>query len=247
MNPVNFVDPWGEDVEIMIGRPYIKRSGEWSPYGHVAIRVVDTNGSRKYDQCYDFGRYGETWGVGKSKGEGILNVASGRDYLIRESRERDTIVYRIETDETTDKNVINFYNAQIHAGYQRLDIQKKLGYPNSKTYQLNKQYDAAPITGWGRNTCVTKTAEGCKASKYAPLEDNISDALDELYPENVEKNMEEIFSEDESLIVERRIYRRENAKAPERISHSEFIKKKKFLIEIEKKSRKDAWKEPKKK
>jgi len=245
-NPVNFLDPYGEDVEIMVGRPYRKHSGAWSPYGHVAIRVVDSD-DRKYDKSFDFGRYGKTWGLGKSKGEGIMNIAPGFDYLKRKSRERDTIVYKIKTKESTDRKILNYYQNQINEGKHRRDLEKRLGYPNSKTYQLKDEYDAAVILKWYRNTCVTKSREGCAESGYEPLEDDIAEALDELYPKNVEKNLEGIFMQNDSPIIERRIYRKRKVYSPEKISHSNFIKRKKVLISIEKISREDAWKEPKQK
>ncbi len=65
LNPVAFADPDGNDYELLIGGPY----GEHR-YGHVALRVFGDG----YDTTYDFGRYGETWGVGNSKGDGVLRV-----------------------------------------------------------------------------------------------------------------------------------------------------------------------------
>ena len=52
-------------VEILVGGPYKNHS-----YGHAALHVITKEGGR----VYDYGRYGNTWGVGNSEGEGILNV-----------------------------------------------------------------------------------------------------------------------------------------------------------------------------
>ena len=60
--------------ELLVGGPYADH-----PYGHTALRVT-TKGE---DHIYDYGRYGRTWGVGKSEGDGVLNVWYSFDVYLR--------------------------------------------------------------------------------------------------------------------------------------------------------------------
>lgn len=50
-------------VEMLVGGPYGNH-----PYGHTALRVTTAD----IDRIFDYGRYGRTWGLGDSEGEGIL-------------------------------------------------------------------------------------------------------------------------------------------------------------------------------
>jgi len=69
-SPIMYLDPNGEQTEILIGGPYKNHL-----YGHVALRVFGyTEDGTRYDCVYDFGRYGKTWGFQNSKGEGQLRV-----------------------------------------------------------------------------------------------------------------------------------------------------------------------------
>jgi RHS repeat-associated protein len=102
-NPIRFIDPTGKDVEILVGGPY-KAHGKEQPYGHVAVRVYGEG----YDITYDFGRYGKTWGLGDSEGEGQMRVwknafseyikgenATGRTttgHVMKTSREQDAAI-----------------------------------------------------------------------------------------------------------------------------------------------------------
>ncbi len=242
MNGVNFVDPMGEDVEIIVGRPYRDRKGKWHPYGHVAIRIYAPI-TKEYDKAYDFGRYSRTWGIANSMGEGILNVSSGIDYLKRETRLRNSVVYRIKTNSVVDKRIINYYLKQIKNGKRRKDLEARLRYPNTATYQLQKSYDAAVLTSWGRNTCVTKSGEGCKASGLESLKEIIFDALDELYPENVEENLEEAFQKKDSPIIERRFYKNRNYSIPIIVSHQVYLQRTDEEKKKEKAARETAWSE----
>lgn len=64
-------------IEILIGGPYSNHT-----YGHAALRVVTLNEER----LYDYGRYGETWGIFGSEGEGVLRVwNSARAYIASEN------------------------------------------------------------------------------------------------------------------------------------------------------------------
>ncbi|MGB5879171.1 MAG: RHS repeat-associated core domain-containing protein, partial [Thermoanaerobaculia bacterium] len=180
-SPFNYSDPMGLDVEVIVGRPYRKPSGEWSPYGHVAVRVFDPE-ANQYDVTYDFGRYGRAWGMQNSKGEGILNEQAGPDYLAREAIHRTSIGYRVESDHEADQRVIDHFKALIAKGKRRRDIEKKLGYENSQSYQLEVEYNAAILKlGLGGNTCVSQTREGCEAGGTEDL-GAVARALGEVYP-----------------------------------------------------------------
>ena len=245
-NPTAYIDPDGRDVEIIIGRPYMKPSGEWSPYGHVAVRVFDGTGNNKYDNAYDYGRYGKSWGLGNSKGEGILNIQNGREYIKREAAERDSVSYVIKTDSATDKEIMTHYNKKAAAGTPRKDMERRLSYKNNKTYQLKDDYDAAPLTGIGRHTCVTNSAEGLKAANDKNVNGAVA-ALDELYPEKVEKNMEKLFDKDVSTIQERRTYAKGKPDKPVKITHEDHdraIDDDPAVVKREDEMRNKAWKKP---
>jgi RHS repeat-associated protein len=258
VNPTKYVDPTGKDVEIIVGRPYRKPSGEWSPYGHTAIRVLDGSGRGRYDLAYDYGRYGKVWGLGGSQGEGILNIQRGSDYIARESRERDSVSYVIKTDEATDRRIMESFREKANEGTRRKDLERKLGYANSESYQLKEDYDAAPITGIGRSTCVTQSAEGCKVARDPKL-DKIAKALDELYPKEVEKNLERLFEnqgarwnplakKEKSPIAERRFYPKGQPTKPYVIiqeDHEKQIREDKEALKREEAEREKAWEEPK--
>jgi len=217
------------------------KAGEWSEYGHVAIRVYDGSGKNKYDKAYDYGRYGKASGL---KGEGILNVQNGKEYIKRESKDRDSVSYIIKTDAHTDKEIMKYYAEQINNGKSRKDIEKRLNYSNSNTYQLKDDYDVAPFTGIGRHTCVSTSCAGLKASDDDNLKP-VEKALEELQPKNVEKNMEKLFEKPDSPLVERRIYRKSKPNSPIKITHEDHqkdIESDTSLTKLEDESRAKAWK-----
>jgi len=76
-NPIVFIDVEGDSVELIIGRAYTDRNGLTHKYGHVALRVY--NSEEGYDNVYDFGRYASVWGFANHKGDGILNVHSSSE------------------------------------------------------------------------------------------------------------------------------------------------------------------------
>jgi hypothetical protein len=51
-NPLKYVDPKGDSVQLIIGAPYTDAAGKEHPYGHVALRVY--NSAEGYDNVYDF-------------------------------------------------------------------------------------------------------------------------------------------------------------------------------------------------
>ncbi|KZN77779.1 hypothetical protein N477_00810 [Pseudoalteromonas luteoviolacea H33-S] len=73
----------GASVELLIGGPYTKANGDKVTYGHVALRVTGENEDGTYDYVYDFGRYGKTWGIGGSEGEGTLRLWTSFDDYIK--------------------------------------------------------------------------------------------------------------------------------------------------------------------
>lgn len=93
-------------VELLVGGPY----GE-HPYGHTALRVTTTD----QDNVYDYGRYGRTWGVGKSEGEGVLNIWNSFNAYIAEevSYGRVTNGFVYEVSEEKAKEVMKFYEQKI--------------------------------------------------------------------------------------------------------------------------------------
>lgn len=68
---------------LLVGGPYTdNKENEFRPYGHVALRII-TGG---HDITYDYGRYGRTWGIGDSEGEGMLNIwTSFNEYIAAEN------------------------------------------------------------------------------------------------------------------------------------------------------------------
>lgn len=140
-NPLNGVDPSGLDVQVLIGGPY----GEHG-YGHVALRVVGSS----YDYTYDYGRYGKTWGIGGSGGEGQLRIWSDfSKYIAGEnSTGRTTTGYTYRTNTAQDKAVIDYY-AKITAG-----IAPNLSRSSYMVQKRIHDYDAA------NNNCTTVSLDG---------------------------------------------------------------------------------------
>lgn len=92
--------------ELLIGGPY----GDHR-YGHAALRVTTS----EQDCVFDYGRYGKTWGVGNSEGEGILNIWTNfTAYITGENAlGRVTTGFIYETTEENAKKVLGFYDRKI--------------------------------------------------------------------------------------------------------------------------------------
>lgn len=90
-------------LELLIGGSYADH-----PYGHTALRVT----TQSEDRIYDYGRYGLTWGIGKSEGEGILNIWSNFNAYIAEENSygRITTGFVYEVIEEKAEEVNKFYN-----------------------------------------------------------------------------------------------------------------------------------------
>lgn len=141
----------GPYMEILIGGPYTKSSGEEMNYGHAALRVV-VNGK---DRTYDFGRYGLTWGAFDSEGEGILRVWSVFDNYIKgeNSYGRSTTGYVYILDKSSANNIINYFK-KITDASKKISI-KIIG---QSVYRLNNNYHATYFN------CTTVTIDGALQS-----------------------------------------------------------------------------------
>lgn len=105
-------------VHLLVGGPY-ERNGKNHPYGHVALRVVtDTQ-----DFTYDYGRYGATWGLGGSEGEGMLRVWTDHGKYIagENSTGRVTTTFSYETTEADAQKVIAHFNGKIASKKPNID------------------------------------------------------------------------------------------------------------------------------
>jgi RHS repeat-associated protein len=242
-NPVNYIDPMGEDVEILVGKPFVDYQGDWHKYGHIALRVFDPSSNKKYNIAYDFGRYAKTWGIANSKGQGILNIEKWPSYLNRELKERPLMTgYAIHTTADADQLIMAHFNALSSNKYSwpRDDIRKRYGI-NGLSVQTNRNYNAL---GFGRNTCVTIVLEGLKASG-GEISEEVIDTLDHLYPKDVESDLEGFFLNKNSQIFERREYYKGSSFSTIVTTHDEQIKKIKSILEKEEEKRNSMWEEPK--
>lgn len=93
-------------IEILVGGPYPDH-----PYGHTALRVTNLAD----DRIYDYGRYGRTWGLGNSEGDGILNIWKNFQAYIKEenSHKRVTTGFLYETSEEKAREINEYYNSRI--------------------------------------------------------------------------------------------------------------------------------------
>jgi RHS repeat-associated protein len=114
-NPLKYVDPKGDSVELIIGKPYTDAAGKEHPYGHVALRVY--NSAEGYDNVYDFGRYGAVRGVFGQTGDGILNVYNNSEaYLKEEQSIRESYGYSKGTSVEEDKKIMAHFDDLIKNG-----------------------------------------------------------------------------------------------------------------------------------
>ena len=136
-NPLRWVDPDGKDVVLAVRN---NSGGGWTNFGHTALRVVGEG----YDRTYDFGRYGATWGLMKSEGEGVLRVWSDWDAFVATQRPKgDLRTVRYKTSKETDEAIMGDFAAQAAAGERR---------PGGKSYEefrLSEDYDLRS------NNCTT--------------------------------------------------------------------------------------------
>lgn len=90
-------------VEMLVGGPYGDKS-----YGHAALRVT----TAELDRVFDYGRYGNAWGVGKSEGEGILRIWSNFNAYIAEENAlgRVTTGFVYDTTEEGARKILEFFD-----------------------------------------------------------------------------------------------------------------------------------------
>jgi RHS repeat-associated protein len=146
-NPLKYVDPKGDSVELIIGKPYTDAAGKEHPYGHVALRVY--NSAEGYDNVYDFGRYGRVY-WNQITGEGILNVYNNSEaYLKEEQKIRESYSYSKGTSVEEDKEIMAYFDKLIAGG----EPYTKRNSKNRKSYKLD-DYNIFS------NNCCTLSGEG---------------------------------------------------------------------------------------
>ena len=145
-DPVNFRDPTGLDQEILIGGPY----GDHA-YGHAALRVF----GKGYDKIYDFGRYGKTYGLLGSEGEGVLRIWNNKDqYILGENATgRITTGYVNKTTEEQDKIAMDYYNSLLPESCKKDPRGRDM-----ESCVLDNNYHAL------KNNCTTMTTDGVNKS-----------------------------------------------------------------------------------
>lgn len=126
-------------IEILVGGPY----GD-HPYGHTALRVTTAD----LDQIYDYGRYGKTWGVGDSEGEGVLNVWNSFDAYIKEENSlgRITTGFVYDTAEADAKKIIDFYDQKISGKKPRRTTAVKKSFVIDDYYALGPNCTTLSVT-----------------------------------------------------------------------------------------------------
>ena len=123
-------------VEILVGGPYKDH-----PYGHAALHVMTPTS----DRVYDYGRYGKTWGVGNSSGEGIMQVwTDSKAYIAEENRlNRVTTGYSFPITEEQAKQINAYFDRQISGGCSSCGgAQPRTKTPVMTSYRLPTDYYA---------------------------------------------------------------------------------------------------------
>lgn len=137
----------------MIGKPYTDSKGKYHKWGHMSIRVINS----EYDKVFDFGRYRRERGLFNQYGEGILNVRDGNKFVESENQQRETISFRIKTSKETDDNMVNFFEDLIlDEGVEFLYF---IDQETGKRYKLSKERDYH----YKNNNCVTISIEALKS------------------------------------------------------------------------------------
>jgi hypothetical protein len=129
-------------VEMLIGGPYGDKT-----YGHAALRVT----TAELDRVFDYGRYGNAWGFGKSEGEGILRIWTNFNAYIAEENSlgRVTTGFVYETTEESAKKILEFFDKKI-AGKPVLSDR-----PIKKVVKIDTYYALGP-------NCTTLSVAGIK-------------------------------------------------------------------------------------
>lgn len=129
-------------VEMLVGGPYGDKT-----YGHTALRVT----TAELDRVFDYGRYGNAWGFGKSEGEGILRVWTSFNAYIAEENSlgRVTTGFVYETTEENANKILEFFDKKI-AGKPVLSNK-----PIKKVVKIDTYYALGP-------NCTTLSVAGIK-------------------------------------------------------------------------------------
>jgi hypothetical protein len=144
-------------MELLIGGPYTK-NGKEHRYGHAALRVF-INKNREF--VYDYGRYGETWGLANSKGEGILRVwTSSKHYITNENalgRTTEGFLYYLEPNQA--EAIVSFFDGKI----SKLKSRDEKKDPKTKSIVM-KSYKIAENYHAVSSNCTTTSISGTKKS-----------------------------------------------------------------------------------
>lgn len=116
-------------VELLVGGPYAEHR-----YGHTALRII----TKTTDYIYDYGRYGRTWGVGNSEGDGVLNVWNNFNAYIEEEKAlgRDTTGFLYDISEVKVLEVVKFFDAKIASRRAKSSTKVKMSYVIEDYYAL---------------------------------------------------------------------------------------------------------------
>jgi len=175
-NPLVHIDVKGDSVELIIGRPYTDASGETHPYGHMALRVF--NATDGYNMVYDYGRYGKTWGLLSSEGEGILNVyTDAKSYMKDEQSLRSSVGYMQPTSVADDKKVMDFFQNLIKQGEVYKGTNGEVPGGGGTAYKLKQDYH------YNNSNCVTLSCDGLRVIGIEYFEKGANrpnDAFDEI-------------------------------------------------------------------
>ena len=129
-------------VEMLVGGPYGTH-----PYGHTALRVTTADS----DKVFDYGRYGRTWGLGDSEGEGILKIWNNFNAYIAEENSygRITTGFVYETSEENAKKILQFFERKT-AGKKLISEDR-----TKKKLRIEDYYALGP-------NCTTLSVDGIK-------------------------------------------------------------------------------------
>lgn len=122
---------------------------EFSLKNKSGMRVVTAS----KEAVYDYGRYGDTWGIGSSEGEGVLQIWSNFNAYIAEenSLHRLTTAYLYPVTEAKAQEVMAFYEAKIKGKKVRSST------ASMKSYLIDDYYALGP-------NCTTLSVSAAKVA-----------------------------------------------------------------------------------
>jgi hypothetical protein len=142
--------------------PYTNSGGE-HPYGHTALSVTlprtDTiGGETGRNFVFDFGRYGNTWGVGHSEGEGMLRVwTDEKTPYINSEKATGRYVTGYSADATSAQSgaTMDYFKRTLNGA---IDMGAPKDAPLAHQFRITSDYNAL-----GPN-CTTMSADGYRSS-----------------------------------------------------------------------------------